>query len=101
MCIISRRQQARHLGLSTNWTAEDDVNLYRNRRRPVGEKPIEVEVHVLSVVNKLDLVYFVSVNDHVVLAATAVRDMSLVTTQEAADCLGYAIKIKARRELMT
>lgn len=92
------RQQARHLGLNANWT-EEEVNLYRNRRWDSGEKPIKVEVHVLSVLNKFDLVYFVTVNDHAVSAATAVRDMSLVTTQEATDYLGYTVKIKARREL--
>lgn len=91
------RQQARHLGLNTNWT-EEEVNLYRNRRWDTNEKPIKVDVHVLSIVNKLDLVYFVSVNDHPVSAATAVRDMSLITTQEATNYLGYAVKIKARRK---
>lgn len=53
---------------------------------------------MLSILNKLDLVYFVSVNDHPISAATAVRDMSLVTTQEVANHLGYTVKIKARRE---
>lgn len=91
------RQQARHLGLNVNWT-EEEVNLYRNRRWDTNEKPIKVKVHVLSVLNKSNLVYFVSVNDHPVPAATAVRDMTLVTTQEATDHLGYAVKIKARRE---
>lgn len=91
------RQQARHLGLNTNWT-EEEVNLYRNRRWDINEKPIKVKVHILSILNKLDLVYFVSVNDHPVSATTAVRDMSLVTTQEATNHLGYAVKIKARRE---
>jgi len=91
------RQQARHLGLNTNWT-EEEVHLYRNRRWNTNENLINVKVDVLSVFNKLDLVYFVSVDDHPVSATTAVRDMSLITTQEAADCLGYAVKIKARRE---
>ncbi|KAF0772848.1 Uncharacterized protein FWK35_00002951 [Aphis craccivora] len=93
--IAFTRQQARHLGLNSNWT-EDEVNSDRNRRWDTNEKPIKVKVDVLSVLNKLDLVYFVSVNDHPVSAATAVRDMSLVTTREAADHLGYAVKIKAR-----
>ncbi|KAL5233607.1 hypothetical protein ACI65C_001017 [Semiaphis heraclei] len=93
--IAFTRQQARHLGLNSNWT-EDEVNSDRNRRWDTNEKPIKVKVDVLSVVNKLDLVYFVSVNDHPVSAATAVRDMSLVTTREVADHLGYAVKIKAR-----
>lgn len=57
-----------------------------------------MKVDILSILNKVNLVYFVSVNDHPVSAATAVRDMSLVTTQEAANYLGYAVKIKARRE---
>lgn len=74
------------------------MNSDRNRRWDTNEKPIKVKVDVLSVLNKLDLVYFVSVNDHPVSAATAVRDMSLVTTREAANHLGYAVKIKARRE---
>lgn len=91
------RQQVRHLGLNANWT-EEEVNLYRNRRWDTNEKPIKVKVHILSILNKSDLVYFVSVNDHPVSAATAVRDMSLVTTQEVANHLGYAVKIKARRE---
>ncbi|XP_060873305.1 uncharacterized protein LOC132947126 isoform X1 [Metopolophium dirhodum] len=93
--IAFTRQQARHLGLNSNWT-EDEVSSDRNRRWDTNEKPIKVKVDVLSVLNKLDLVYFVSVNDHPVSAATAVRDMSLVTTREVADHLGYAVKIKAR-----
>lgn len=72
--------------------------MYRNRRWNTNEKPIKVKVDILSILNKVDLVYFVSVNDHPVSAATAVRDMSLVTTQEAANYLGYSVKIKARRE---
>lgn len=92
------RQQARHLGINAaDWT-EEDVNSYRDRRWDGHEKPIKVEVHVLSVVNKLDLVYFVTVNEHPVPAATAVRDMGLVTVQEAADYLGYTVRIKARRK---
>jgi len=94
------RQQARHLGLYANWT-EEDVSLYRNRRWDAGgEKPIRVGIHVLSVANELDLVYFVTADDRPVSAATAVRDMGLVTTQEVADRLGYAVKIKARREFV-
>ncbi|VVC36661.1 Hypothetical protein CINCED_3A011835 [Cinara cedri] len=94
--IAFTRQQAQHLGLNAaNWT-EEEVNLYRNRRWDTHEKPIKVGVHVLSIVNKLDLVYYVTVNEHPVSAATAVRDMSLVTVQEAADYLGYTVKIKAR-----
>lgn len=84
---------------AANWTTEDDANPYRNRRRDDADgKPIRVDVKVLSVLNELGLVYFVTVNDRPVPAATAVRDMSLVTTQEATDRLGYAVKIKARRE---
>ncbi|XP_025425141.1 uncharacterized protein LOC112694029 isoform X2 [Sipha flava] len=93
--IAFTRQQVRHLGLNANWT-EEEVNLYRNRRWDSNEKPIKVKVHILSILNKLDLVYFVTVNDHPISAATAVRDMSLVTTQEVANHLGYAVKIKAR-----
>lgn len=93
------RQQARHLGLDANWT-ETDANSYRNRKRGSDGKPIQVGAHVLSVLNKSDLVYFVTVNGHPVAAETAVRDMSLVTTREVANCLGYPVKVKARREYL-
>lgn len=80
-----------------NWT-DDEADSYRNRRRGSDGKPITVDVHILSVLNESDLVYFVAVNDRPVSAATAVRDMSLVTTQEAARHLGHAVRVKARRE---
>lgn len=80
-----------------NWT-EGEADSYRNRRRGSDGKPIEVDVHILSVLNESDLVYFVAVNGRPVSAATAVRDMSLVTTQEAARHLGHAVRVKARRE---
>lgn len=92
------RQQARQVELNTTGTKEA-AKLYQNRRRNANEKPIKVKVHVLSVLNELDLVYFVSVDDRPVPATTAVRDMNLVTTQEVIDRLGYAVIIKARRKL--
>lgn len=91
------RQRARQVELNATGTREGP-NLYQDRRRDADEKPIKVKVHVLSVLNGLDLVYFVSVDGRLVPAATAVRDMSLVTTQEVVDRLGYAVIIKARRK---
>lgn len=99
MCCC--RQQARHLGVNQNRTTikvDDELDYYRNRRQDADDNRIAVKVSVLPLSSDFHLVYFVSVNGRPVSAATAVHDMSLVSAREAAYYLGYAVKIKARRE---
>lgn len=94
--FFCRRQSSRlHVGPDANRTGANGIFSKPDAAAAASSK---VDVHVLSVLNGLDLVYFVTVNDRPVLAAAAVRDMSLVTTREAANHLGRAVKTKARRE---